>query len=307
MMHLYEQNQKSACIFKKRLEKYANDNSYYYRRGFMNHFFSSGNVSSGADTQISSLNFESLYPGIFKRKSFHLFRNCGNLSITQSEIDEIVSAYSTFVSLVPEIKTAIRVLPSCETSCRRGQEYCILLYSEEKPNYLPNIGYIGEQLDLYLTSKNIGALWFGIGKTDEKTYQGLDFVIMIAIRKIDDSKKFRKDMFKSKRKSLDEIWRGDLLDGVSNIVRFAPSACNTQPWFVENEGNYLRVFRYKKSGKRGIMPAKAVAFYNQIDIGIFLCFLEICLKHENIKFERTLFIDDGGDAELTLLAQYRLA
>lgn len=31
-------------------------------------------------------------------------------------------------------------------------------------NYLQNVGYLGEQLDLYLVSKNIGTLWFGIGK-----------------------------------------------------------------------------------------------------------------------------------------------
>ena len=38
-------------------------------------------------------------------------------------------------------------------------------------------------------------MWFGIGKPDEPTYNGLDFVIMIAIAKVADDK-FRKDMFK---------------------------------------------------------------------------------------------------------------
>lgn len=36
---------------------------------------------------------------------------------------------------------------------------CLLFYSESKEGYLQNIGYLGEQIDLYLTSKNIGALW----------------------------------------------------------------------------------------------------------------------------------------------------
>lgn len=53
------------------------------------------------------------------------------------------------------------------TTYNRGQEYFILFYSEKKDNYLQNIGYLGEQLDLYLTSKNIGTLWFGIGKVEE--------------------------------------------------------------------------------------------------------------------------------------------
>ena len=102
-------------------------------------------------------------------------------------------------------------------------------------NYLQNVGYLGEQLDLYLVSKNIGTLWFGIGKAEEQQLDGLDFVIMIAIAKIDSEDKFRKDMFRSKRKELSEIWYGDNYLDIANIVRFAPSACNTQPWIVETK------------------------------------------------------------------------
>ena len=36
---------------------------------------------------------------------------------------------------------------------KRGQEYCILFYSEKKENYLQNIGYLGEQLDFILYLK----------------------------------------------------------------------------------------------------------------------------------------------------------
>ena len=113
----------------------------------------------------------------------------------------------------------MKIIPAAETTCSRGQEHCILLYSEEKAGFLPNIGYIGEQLDLYLASMNIGALWFGIGKTQVR-WDGLQFVIMIAIAKMPEDK-FRRDMFKSKRKPLEEIWLGDHL-GMANIVRFPP-------------------------------------------------------------------------------------
>ena len=36
-----------------------------------------------------------------------------------------------------------------------------------------NTGYIGQQLDLYLVHHNIGTLWFGIGKPDIDTFEGL--------------------------------------------------------------------------------------------------------------------------------------
>ena len=51
-----------------------------------------------------------------------------------------------------------------------------------------------------------------------------------------------------KRKPLPEIWRGSSL-GVAEIARFAPSACNTQPWIVENTGKDLLVYRFKQPGK----------------------------------------------------------
>ena len=247
-----------------------------------------------------------LYEMIFKRKSFHIFRNFGNETISDDEINEIKKAYEEFNSLCPGIRTAIRIVPAAETTCRRGEEYCILMFSENKDGYLQNIGYLGEQLDLYLVSKNIGTLWFGIGKSDEEPFDGMQFVIMIAIRKISDEKKYRKDMFGSKRKPVNEIWEGEQIPGVADIVRFAPSACNSQPWFVKNTGGRLTVYRYKKPGKRGIMPADRVSFYNRIDIGVFLCFLDICLDHNGIRYARTLYSDNGGDGAFTLNAEYKL-
>jgi len=247
---------------------------------------------------------ELLYQMIYKRKSFHIFKDTGKLST--EDLHKIEAFIETLNPLIPDIKTAIRIVPAKETSCKRGQEYCILLYSEKKDNYLPNIGYLGEQIDLYLASINVGALWFGIGKVEEEQYNGLDFVIMIAIAKIDEDK-FRKDMFKSKRKKLDEIWQGIYSEDIGNIVRFAPSACNTQPWQVEADEKQLTIYRYKKPGKRGIMPAAKVAYYNRIDIGIFLYFLELCLKHEKIEFERTLYKDlSNDDIEKTLTAIYAI-
>ncbi len=248
---------------------------------------------------------DSFYEMIFKRKSFHIFNNVGNESLCGDELDEIRNAYSKFVPLYPGIKTDIRIIQENQTDCRRGGEYCVLLYSEKKDGYLQNIGYLGEQLDLYLVSKNIGTLWFGIGKTKEEPFENMEFVIMFSIRKISDETKYRKNMFKSKRKSVEEIWEGERIPGVTDIVRFAPSACNSQPWLVKNEGE-LSVYRYKKPGKRGIMPADKVSFYNRIDTGIFICFMDICLEHGGIGFEKKLYSDDGGDNELTLNAEYKI-
>ena len=246
---------------------------------------------------------ENFYKEIFKRKSFHLFN--GGEKTTEDDVKAVSDYINTVTPLYPEIKTEIVIVKESETTCHRGADYCILFYSEPKGDYLRNIGYIGEQIDLFLTSINLGALWFGIGRPKEKRNNGLDYVIMIAFKKMSKDS-FRKDMFKSKRKPIEEIWYGEQLD-IANIVRFAPSACNTQPWFVENNDDTLTIYRYKKPGKRGIMPIDKVMFYNRIDIGIFLYLLETCLSNKSIKFDRELFADvDDIEVEKTLSAKYKM-
>lgn len=242
------------------------------------------------------------YSQIFKRKSFHIFR--GTETLLEDDINKLNMFINSVTPLDLSIRTEIRIVPEYETTCKRGSEYCILFYSEKKGEYLRNIGYMGEQIDLYLASENIGALWYGIGKPKEMQINGLDFVIMIAIAKMPENK-FRKDMFKSKRKPIGEIWIGETM-GIGEIVRFAPSACNTQPWITENTGKELIVYRYKKPGKRGIMPANKVSYYNRIDTGIYLFMLETCLAHEGYTWERTLFEDDADDSvEKVKIASYR--
>ena len=243
------------------------------------------------------------YREIFKRKSFHFF--IGGEKTTDEDLKKINAFIKTVEPLYPDIKTEIKIVPEKETTCHRGADYCILFYSEPKGDYLRNIGYIGEQIDLYLASFNIGALWFGIGKTKEKDINGLDYVIMIAFKRMPE-KSFRKDMYKSKRKPIEEIWSGEQMN-IANIVRFAPSACNTQPWFAENNENVLSIYRYKKPEKRGIMPVDKVMYYNRIDIGIFLYLLETCLTENGIKYQRELFCDTSdSEVEKTLSAKYRL-
>lgn len=249
------------------------------------------------------------YEMIFKRKSFHLFRDNKTRiyfseynHITNKELENIYKVFKTFIPLIKDIKVEIKIVQNNLTTCKRGQEYCILFYSEKKDNYLQNIGYLGEQLDLYLVSKNIGTLWFGVGKTELLKYHELDFVTMMAIGKVPENM-FRKDMFKSKRKPLEEIWQGDKYLMIANIVRFTPSSCNTQPWFVREENHQLLVYRYRKPGKRGIMPVDKVVYQNLIDMGIFIYFLKLCLNEYKINHSIEVFNDSEiNETELTLSA-----
>ena len=67
-----------------------------------------------------------LYDMIFKRKSFHLFRNIGNERITVTELKDIEEQFLKLKPLVEDINVKIKIVKN-NTTCKRGQEYCILL------------------------------------------------------------------------------------------------------------------------------------------------------------------------------------
>lgn len=243
-----------------------------------------------------------MYDMIFKRKSFHLFRGTER-NLTEEELKEIQDFLQGCKPLLSDIRVESKVVPASQTSCKRGAEYCILFYSEERQGYLENIGYIGQQLDLYLASKGIGSLWYGIAKEPDNEH-GLRYTIMLAIAKM-DSTKFRTDICKVKRKPLKEIRSGTWCDEILNSARFAPSACNSQPWYVVCEEQSLSVFRRSKIGRIGIMPAEKVSFYNQIDMGIFLYILELCLNHAGLPYMKSC-IFGHTEKEMSLTARYRI-
>lgn len=225
---------------------------------------------------------EDQYDMIFKRKSFRRFSDAFRLS--DEELRDIRQKIKNLVPLVDGIEIQCKIVPREQTTSKRG-EYCLLIYSEEKEHYLLNIGYLFEQLDLYLASKNIGVCWYGMGKGSEPRFGSLRYTIMMAIGKGQESE-FRKDYKKSKRKETREIWKGDLSLEIGEVVKYAPSACNTQPWRVICENNTLQV--YRTTEVVSIMPKQKVPFYNSIDMGIFLYFLEQALSRNQFAFRRRL-------------------
>lgn len=239
------------------------------------------------------------YDMIFKRKSFHVFPEAGALSVP--ELEAIQAQFSKLVPLKEDIRTEFRLVPRERTTCKRG-EFCILVYSERKDRFLNNAGYLAEQLDLWLASQNIGVCWYGMGKPDEPVYHGLEFVIMLAVGKAGETN-FRRDPAKIKRREPEAVWSGGH-PGAAAVARLAPSACNTQPWRVTEDGDRLHVWQVR--GKRGMMPAGKVDGYNRIDMGIFLLFLELCLEHENIRFLRELCPDPPEAQETALTAVYQI-
>ncbi len=238
-----------------------------------------------------------LYEAVFKRKSMRKFDE--KLKISDEEMNLIQSKLKSLKKLTPETEVEFVIKPRRETNCRINAEYCILAYTQDKPLWKENIGYMLEQLDLYLATVNIGSCWYGLGKTKEQELNGKLYAIMFCFGK-STSNDFRKDENEFDRKKVEDIWQGLKNDNIANAVRLAPSACNSQPWKVKNDGKEISVYQRQKTDN--VLTRALSKYFNGFDMGIFLYILELALDKHGYLYERQLF--DNEETELTLLAKY---
>lgn len=116
--------------------------------------------------------------------------------------------------------------------------------------------------------------------------------------------RIQKRLYKSKRKELEIIWNGERFVDVANVVRYAPSSCNSQPWRVFCESDDIQI--YCSTQVRSMIPEGRRPYYNSIDMGIFLCFMEIALKNKGYEFKRMVYAGQKKDEELIVVADYRI-
>ena len=147
----------------------------------------------------------------------------------------------------------------------------LLLFSEEKENYKENIGFIFQQVDLFLQSKGIGTCWLGMVSPNTK-YPKKDknqkFIIAISIGKPENELYRKPEEFK--RKKLEEIT--DSEDSKLKPIQYAPSATNSQPWYITHntDGTY-NIYRQKL----GLIKRNIVGRWNPLDIGIALAHMYV--------------------------------
>jgi nitroreductase len=240
------------------------------------------------------------YESIFRRRSMRKFDS--SLHLFEDDLIRIREQTEKLIPLDTGIKVIFELVARGETSAKWG-EYCLLMYSEKKPGYLINAGYMLQQMDLWFASQNIGACWYGMAKPESKKLSGLDYVIMLAFGR-STSGDFRTVADDFKRKDISEIWDGEFDPIVKTAVRLSPSACNSQPWRYISRGNSITVYRYTMA--KSIMPPVIKPYFNTIDIGISLCHLEAALEHEGYSFTREIFSVAEKEDGLIKIAEYKI-
>lgn len=216
------------------------------------------------------MNLEEL---IYKRRSI---RSYEDISLNEETLIDIQEFIGTVKPLNPNIKWSYDIVgpENIKTIMRWRAPHYLLIFSEEKENYYQNIGFIFQQVDLYLQSKEIGSCWIGLAspKNYENEHKNQKYVISISFGK--SVKPIYRDVNRFKRNSLDEI--SDEVDEKLIPARLAPSATNSQPWyFTHNLDKSYNLYRKKHK----LVKRKTLGKWNKIDIGIVLSHLYITNKN----------------------------
>ena len=245
-----------------------------------------------------------LLNAVYRRKSV---RKYSETKLTVEELDAVKKYLNKVQPLCADIKVEYEIVPCSSTNCKFNAEYCLIVYSQQSNLWLANVGYLLEQWDLYLSSLNIGVCWYGMGKVDEVDRNGLTYAIMLSFGKCDESE-FRSRTDELNRKKADEIWQTASNSQsdykLAETARLAPSAVNSQPWKVVQDGNTLKVYREKS--KIPVLANALFKHWNKVDIGIFLCFVDVALESEGYTFTRELHTDTDAKKSV-LTATYTIS
>lgn len=180
---------------------------------------------------------------IYQRKSCRSFTG----KLVDAEMIEKILSFE-LKPLYPEIKVRMDIVSRDKVKCicPWTTPQLITIYSEESEGYLENIGFLFQQMDLYMQTLGLGVCWLGMGRMNPKTttaVEGMKFVIMMAFG-YPKGDQLRHDLKGFKRKNMERIT--DQPDSRLKPARLAPSAVNSQPWYFAHEDDIIHVHCIKK-------------------------------------------------------------
>jgi nitroreductase len=231
-----------------------------------------------------------LYPMIFKRKSI---RTYDMVPLNKKILQNISDFLNNLQPMYHDIKTEFKIIPhnQVKRTMRKAPHY-IAAFSENKANYLINIGFMLQQMNLFFSANEIGSCWQGIPQPTKeiKENSNLEFVILMAFGK---AKKTLYRMNKSEfiRKPL---WKITNITGMQELLeaaRLAPSSTNSQPWYFT--GNETTIHAY--IGNTGFLRRLFATNLLQIDVGIALYHMKLAAEH----FGRKVTISYSPTAQIT--------
>jgi len=215
---------------------------------------------------------------ILKRQSV---REYENTPLDDAILEMVRSKIKNLTPLYPDIRYSIEVTDRPTRGMYNVKApYYLIFGSEKKDGAHENIGFLGQQLDLFLSEMGIGACWLGVakpGKPEEKEDSLLPFVICMSFGKPAEPL-YRNTASKPDRKALEDISEG--FDERLEAARLAPNSHNAQNWYFIAKNGAIHCYRKKTN------PFVRFVYnrLNSIDVGIALC--HIAEESSNFRFSK---------------------
>ena len=183
-----------------------------------------------------------------------IYRRRSCRSFTGKPVDaEIIEKILSFdlKPLYPDIKVRMDIVnrSMVKCICPWTTPQLITIYSEEIDGWQENVGFLFQQMDLYLQTLGLGVCWLGLGRMNPRNapeVEGMKFVIMLAFGH-PKSHQLRQSTADFKRKTPVQI--SDKSDLRLEPARLAPSAVNSQPWYFTHEGETIHVYCSHKGSR----------------------------------------------------------
>ena len=202
---------------------------------------------------------------IEKRKSTRSFRE---EPLSPQLLQQVEAFMAALVPLFPQIPVKAEILDASQVRCMQPWKtpHFVAVSTEDTPDAFINVGFLFQQLDLYLHTLGLGSCWVGLGRPRKELDPALTHAILMPFGTgaepvcRDSTEQFN-------RKPLSQI--ADTPDPRLECVRLAPSATNSQPWYFTHEGDQLHVYQVIQ----GPLKRMSLGKMNCIDMGIALCHL----------------------------------
>jgi len=210
---------------------------------------------------------------IRKRKSV---RKYDLTPLDGAELENVKKQIENVKPLYPDIKYSAKIVSRAKGFLNVKAPHYVIFQSEKKEGYLENIGFIGQQLDLYFSGAGLGSCWLGTAKPDKKEASDLTNVLGISFGKPDEP--LHRELADFKRKPLASISEGS--DERLEAARLAPSGINAQNWYFIAESGKIHCYRKKANPILGFIYDKLAC----IDLGIAIC--HIAEESESFTFTK---------------------
>ncbi len=212
-----------------------------------------------------------LYPQIFTRKSVRKYRADKLSQDACEKVLDLLGATKPLDGAQPlrgELKQAGEVRGLFLV---KAPQY-LCLYGDKGANSLISAGYSAQQLVLTLNANGISSCYLGAAKPSRR---GGDYLMALALGYAAEAP-LRTSEQQFRRKPLSEVTDIEGIEDIARAVRLAPSAVNSQPWFLTGDRSEIAVCR--KTGLGQVFLQRL----NEFDMGIALCHLEIAALHAGL-------------------------